>query len=384
MTFDQKLVAIVFVFLISYNTILVNKGEDQSKYPQTRLHLNSYDGSTSINSVHYSPGGDLFAIELQIDGIHKLRIADSTTLVTKEEMEGDFSRPISWSPDGKYIAIKYNISEVAIIDTTIFEVINVLYPNQSELHTSDAEVKDIEWSHFGDLLAIGRGFGSGSLQIWNFSSGYTTPLKILDVDVNVSYLSFKSDSTMLVIGGNINNITFWDLTTFTQIRSFMVGEYNGFIDWAPNSDLLVLGGDNNFHIYDFATDEFVKRNIINVATSAINFALWSKNSAYIAFSYREDPYSANNNVLKILDYNENDVVYIEHWGENGRLISWHPSSDRFAMTDRISVIVVSFEQDITTLGERENPLNLNISMLILTLLVAYRVKRKNIENYNTI
>ncbi len=207
----------------------------------TRLPIRKLEGhSGAILSVDMSPDGQRFA-SAGADGLvflwdiktfksllvykqsprfplmtrfapdgRTLAVADSTSVtlinlgnqeVTQITGSGLAAMPISFSPDGKCLAVKSGLRSMDILDLPSGKVIR-------NLQSGEAEPKNLRYSRDGSRLGMSN--ANGTIIIWESQTGRIIH-KIRGHDGEATCLDFSPDGKLLVSGGVDQAVRLWSL-----------------------------------------------------------------------------------------------------------------------------------------------------------------------------
>ncbi len=211
------------------STLAVAMKDESSEIDVTIINMSRFEklGSMEIDvSFNYLGGMDL---SLNPNGT-KLAVATPNYLriykVPEMELEESFDNyediwpeDVSWSPDGKLLAIFLDEFYQYIPLITIFNTTN--WAKVIELNISSPEIVSIAWSRDGTMLACaGDGTISGDriLDVWN-TSNWTN---ITSQPINIRFvndLAFNPNDSVLVAAGYEGPIQVWNTVDWSQ-RSF--------------------------------------------------------------------------------------------------------------------------------------------------------------------
>lgn len=211
------------------STLAVAMIDESSDIDVTIINMSRFEilGSMEIDvSFNYLGGMDL---SLNPNGT-KLAVATPNYLrifkVPEMELEEDFDNyediwpeDVSWSPDGKLLAIFLDEFNQYIPLITIFNTTN--WTKVIELNISSPVIVSIAWSRDGSMLACaGDGTISGDriLDVWN-TSNWTN---ITSQPINIRFvndLALNPNGSMIIAAGYEGPIHVWNTVDWSQ-RSF--------------------------------------------------------------------------------------------------------------------------------------------------------------------
>lgn len=255
--------------------------------------------SDDLVAVLFMPGNGTFYLRAMNDegwgnngDSSVVRVMDTATRNTVRTItiSGDLTADIAWSPDGERFAVHTDAEEIKIYNT---------YSGSLDLTIdTDGEVAgEIEFSPDGNIIiAVGYQSGnSGNGQVQVFNS--TTGNEIADFSPGSSdYLysvDFSPDGEFFVIGGN-DNFYIYHTSNQTLFRTVTpnFSTLNA-VAWSPDGNMIAIceawgGSDARARVYHALNGS----QIFSYTTStSCNDAAWSPDSSQIAFShtyYRSD------------------------------------------------------------------------------------------------
>jgi WD40 repeat protein len=178
----------------------------------------NYLGGTSLS---LNPNGT----KLAVVAFNYFRIFTAPDLELEKALENSTEWPgispedVSWSPDGKLLAIFLDEFNQYIPLITIFNTTN--WTKVIELNISSPEIVSIAWSRDGTMLTCaGDGTISGEriLDVWNTSNWTKITTQSIDIRF-VNDLAFNPNGSMLVAAGLEGPIQVWNTIDWSQ-RSF--------------------------------------------------------------------------------------------------------------------------------------------------------------------
>jgi len=192
-----------------------------------------------------------------------------------------FVHTVSWSPDGKYIAVLWDDSTMQVRDAQHKYV--VIFSQKVGWGYG------LAWSPDGQRLAsIGK--EDNTIQIWNISTyqceanmlrqcliytGHTAQIKAIAWSPNGSYIASASDD---------QTVRIWDARTMKHLYTYRdPGSTVTTIAWSPDGKRLASGDDNN-HVQ--AWDALTGAHLVNYKghKGAISFVGWSPDGNFILSS----------------------------------------------------------------------------------------------------
>jgi WD40 repeat protein len=198
----------------SYNIIISVIDMDDFKI------LNSMNIGTSslwLMNIGLNPDGTKLAI-VDFFYFRVFTVPDFESNVTFNGFLSTYITPndVTWSPDGRYLAIGLNHIAQETPTVTIYNSNN--RTRVMELNISSSDVLALDWSQDGTMLACaGDGTVNGIefLDVWNTSNWTKITTQTLD-GLRVNDLSFNPSGSQLVVGGYEGEIQIWDTEDWTR------------------------------------------------------------------------------------------------------------------------------------------------------------------------
>lgn len=175
--------------------------------------------------VSFSPDGKLLALN---DGIY-----DALSLTNVIPIpSGDFNYTGTWSPDSKYVAFPNNVGTgLQIFDIETQTVKYSISAPQSRFQLS--------WQWSPDNQKLLNILENGEILIWDAANG--EQIGALQEHINLSSnAAFSDDGLVLAVDDRVGNVRLWNTQTGQQIAT-LKGHLD-FVDtllWQPNGHLLV-------------------------------------------------------------------------------------------------------------------------------------------------
>jgi len=155
----------------------------------------------------------------------------------------------AFSPNGHYLALGRDNSQIQLIDATQVREIRAF-------EGKAAEITCLEKTSRGDLLAIGR--SDGRVQIWDMGSGRIISTMQAD-SKNVKALCFDKSAKTLYTGGEGGIVKCWDVSTGQILKTF-TGHSSWIlsIDHSPEEKQMLAGSwDNTAKIWDIESGRVI-------------------------------------------------------------------------------------------------------------------------------
>jgi len=236
-------------------------------------------GSNSINSVAWSPAGNLL---LSSDG-NALRFWDLETGEEVRALEDLKSEVwvVNWSPDSTRFAWGNALPEasVQVWDLTTMQ-------EQFTLSGHGGMASDFAWSPDGTLIASGG--ENNMVHIWDAGTG--AEIYILPYHTDwVRGLAWSPDSTKLASVSNDNTLRIIEASTGQQIYAIEIDNDIETVDWSSNSELIAIGGTLNINSsgnweYIWVLDALTGEKLYGLTghTGSVTDVAWSPDSTMLA------------------------------------------------------------------------------------------------------
>ena len=163
---------------------------------------------------------------------------------------------VSWSPDGKYLAVSVDGLKAQIWDVTAQRVISVYQAISSEEQPPvRGRFQDIAWSSDGNSIAA---YWNNTVQTWNPNTGQTISSQHFSFEYGYSSMEWNPDNTKLAFehGDPAEILTIWDTETGKLITDSENLEYQGIpsVSWSPDGTKLAgIRFDQSISIWDART-----------------------------------------------------------------------------------------------------------------------------------
>ena len=266
----------------------------------------------------WSPDETQFATSFFTSTAGELRVYNSNDLTDYQTIidldRG--ARQISWSDDGRFIAVS-DISEmIRIVDTETWE----------ELHSfpTDEVVFDFLWTADSQYLI---GVTAGELYVWDVESAklsHTYELNesnFTDLDWNEDFSYFavsdNRDFEYLSIEGNGHIKELDDLSPDIDNRIMS-------LDISPDGQFIAISVDELEEILLWNIADESETFLFDGHSDTIHMVSWSPNSEYIVTSGADGVARvwevASNRLIYILNHGDNNV-WESHWASDGTLVT---------------------------------------------------------------
>jgi WD40 repeat protein len=170
-------------------------------------------------------------------------------------------RTSSWSPDGKFLAVGGDYTNIIVYFTSNWTEYKTLEGHRGSILT-------LAWSPDGKLLASGSGtdkvdphnMPENEIRIWNTTTWTTAQILKGHVD-GVMNLRWSPNGTRLASASDDKTIRIWDVSTW-KTEKVLAGHTLGALDvaWSPDGKTLVSGSrDYKVMAWDYDTGKALGR-----------------------------------------------------------------------------------------------------------------------------
>jgi len=283
------------------------------------LYLDGADLKTTFTGLRLTTGRLICDNKVIFDSQATFSISDLGTQILKT---GEASvNSISWSPDGKYLAVGETGASIKIMKfdgVTISDITSTSYGNS---------IYTLKWSPDGKYLAVG-GTGLG-LKIYSFDGSTlvekTKARYAYGSSEILQSVDWSPDGKFLAIGGNLSSNNF-KLVSFDGIytrllREITCGSYIYSVSWSPDGKYLAIGDTdgnlfsllNKLLIYFFDGSNLSTDPIASYAESNIAHLKglsWRPDGKYICIGF--DPYSGHTIAMRVFYFSGTSLTEIDH------------------------------------------------------------------------
>ncbi len=236
----QKLLFISLSLLLIFGFLPVSAVGQDAELVLRKGH------SSSINSVAFSPDGELLASG-SADSTVKIWDVERQELLRTLSSRGGGISSVAWSPDNRHLAVGAYDNIITIWDVSTGTL-------HHRLKGHDDWIYSVAWNRDGDRLASGS--GDGTIRIWKTSTGQL--LNTLKGHEDWIYaVAWNPENTMLASGSADQTVRLWDgdsgelLHTFTDHENWVFT-----VAWSPDGKMLASGSyDQTIKLWDVSRRE---------------------------------------------------------------------------------------------------------------------------------
>ncbi|WP_165440575.1 WD40 repeat domain-containing protein [Rubripirellula amarantea] len=274
------------------SSLAIRQGDDAKKdVPSRTVKFRSEAGEpVTVTAIAVDPMSDAVAVA---GDDHVIRIIDSTSLQTIEELTGhrDRIRTLSFHPENGRLVSAGNDGQLIIWDS------KQDYAIRQRMEGTPA-IARVRYSTDGNEIAA-VGFDSEVFLIGKRVSD--RPRLTCDCR-DLRAIAYRDDQAMFVVAGRSGDLHLFDTKTTTLIGEFPI--HKGRVDdvvFAPQSNIAIsVGEDGRLVTFDTRTKEVIKRVSI---TSGKLFAATMLNSHWVAVA-------GSDNVIRVVNIDTGNVVAI--------------------------------------------------------------------------
>ncbi len=317
----MKKILVLLVFFISFS---ISNSDD--KCPQNELYVHD-----QIVSMDIHPHEDSVAF-MSTSGAYVYSIPDLELLQVITCYDIPFSAYIiDWSPDGSQIAI-YNNTHIGIqiYDTETFKLDKTLYALNDDSGIMGSEVDSLSWSPDGKYIAIGSPLENFSFRVWDVQ---TEEIIYADKDllngeywyINPQGTQWSEDGRYIAIAnsfyGEITIVDFIEQET-AHLLGLKDEEDIGYMQW--NDNHLATGGYQNL-LRIWNTDTWEEYQLPNIASYSLAWSPITPNQLAIAESTLPIARETDGDIL-IFDVETEEITFsfgdTDNWIQS---IQWSPN-----------------------------------------------------------
>lgn len=277
------ILALVAVLLLCFAWTLVVQAPAQTQAASLSLQgsLKQHRaGATSVHTVSWSPDGKFIAVLWDDSTIQVLDANNHYQEILSQPV--GWGHGLAWSPDSQYLASigrEDNTIQIWSIATHQCKTTPQQQCMNYRGHTAQVEV--IAWSPDGKFIASSS--EDQTVQIWDVHTmrclyTYRTP------GIQVTALAWSPDGKRIATGDNQNQVQVWDAFTAGHLMTY-VGHKGPltFVGWSPDdTSLLSSGYDGELRIWNVSTGS---SKLIGLGDAVFAAAAWwgkTGNHGYLA------------------------------------------------------------------------------------------------------
>ena len=189
------------------------------------------------------------------------------------------ARCVTWSRDGRVLAVGYVESGVSLWDISAGKTL---------LHfgNSESEIDAIDWSPSGKQLATGN--RTGTARMWDVETGKESQ-SLNGHGGPVSSIAWSPSGDRIATGSEDGDAKIWDIKSGKEVFTFHTRPDNAVtVAWRPNGKLLAVGGsDSQTKLWDTVTGKEMFTLPGLKAKAAVDVIAWSPDGKRLAVAYWE-------------------------------------------------------------------------------------------------
>ncbi|KAJ3033078.1 hypothetical protein HDV00_006810 [Rhizophlyctis rosea] len=216
--------------------------------------------------------------------IWDVRTAKSTTIPTSGE-----NINVTWSPDGKFIAVGNKEDTVSFIDPRGgADAKQKTYVKQS-LRYDGVEINEITWNHGGDLFFMTT--GQGKIKILDFPD-LKPAYEFVAHTANCYCIEFDPKGRYFATGGADAIVCLWDMDDFVCVRTYGQLEWPvRTISFSSDGELIASGSEDNF--IDVSAVETGELIHTLQCDAAMNSVAWHPHKQLLAYAGDDVEHNGN-------------------------------------------------------------------------------------------
>jgi WD40 repeat protein len=295
-------------------------------------------------------------------------------------------RSVTWSPDGKLLAVGGDHRLIEIYDTETWEV-------EMLLSGHEGSVLSLDWSPDGKRLASGEGTDQilphnqaeckNYIKIWNLESKKEEHT-LKGHDDGVISVSWSQNSSWLASASDDRNIKLWDVNNGTLIATLGegIGHSAGVLDvqWSPNQTQLVSGSrDFKIRVWDLESKTPIGKPWKD--HNCVRSTHWHPEGKFIATAGVDQTLKIRNATsgkeIKIFEEpgESNSEVMSARWSPDGRKIAICTSRD-----STVRLYATGFEEPVTESNDWISGISIFFVICIIGLILIYIPLRKELRD----
>lgn len=333
-------------------------GNVESWSVENERKISFFEGSEdSSYGISISPDGTKIVSGSHEDYIKVWDIRNPKDAVTIPVENGDYTKTVQWSPDGKNIAVVNN--SILIFNYQSNEYIFKLsyisdnkhfswYPDGSgfvitgpngslqswdmdklekreEVFGFTGQIEDISWSPDGQWLATGG--TDGIVRVWDTTTWQIEKMLFWE-DYSIKRVAWSPDNKKIAIYDRYGTLSIVDVKTWKTSSiiedSCSCASYNKIL-WAPDSQRIAIGGDlDQVHIWNIGTG--LMELELNTKPYGVNSMSWSPDLKYLVTGHNDG---------KLMVWDTTTGRAIRKFLVVGSYVSWSPHNDYLAAMDDV-------------------------------------------------
>ncbi len=260
----RQIFAVAFSLMFAFQSVSKNLAFDDFRYHEI-LRI----GRGSVESLNWNPTGEILAVA---DGLG-VRLYGLDDNISVELNTTGRAVSVSWNSEGNKIAVGDNEGKVTVWSYPALEIITIFENPFNEA------VKLVSWSPDGKFLAVSY-FGSyhDYIIIWNTEDfGIVSTLEIDQEIYRVSSLTWNPLGTQIASGDSEGRIVIWDIIG-GEVSSILESD-TGIVDalaWSPDNQRIAVSGNGRTYIWDLEVGEISAKQ--NLQTPWVILLSWVSNS----------------------------------------------------------------------------------------------------------
>jgi tetratricopeptide (TPR) repeat protein len=209
-------------------------------------------GDKAITSISFSPDGKTLAVTDNTNDVYLWSTATGKITGTLSAPQGDIAASASFSPDGKTVAIAGEDGYIYLSDTATHKITDTL--TNPDTTYQDVGITSVSFSPDGKTLAgVDQ---ASSVHLWSIASGAVTatlanPSNFSDATTPI--LSFSPGGNTLVGVSNSGDLTVWEINTPDDASSKLPYYGQGIINsiaFSPGGTLAIASSTGTIYLFN--------------------------------------------------------------------------------------------------------------------------------------
>ena len=310
------------------------------------------DGGAAVNTVSWSSDGKYLAVGYASGATNEVHVYQFTgsglTSVETARSDNTTVNSVDWSPDGKYLAVGYASGAANEVRVYVFSGLGLLAV--TSVHDNNTTVNSVHWSPDGNYLAVGYKSGAASeVRVYLFDDLRLTSVATATETGNANFVSWSPCGCYLAVGFDTAAANEVQVYRFdgSSLTSIVIASDNNTtvntLDWSPDGTYLAVGYDSGAVLSEVQVYEFAGTSLTLTVTTAsdnnasVNSVHWSPDGNYLAVGYESGATDGEVHVYRFSGLGLIDIETISSAsGVSANTVNWPPNG---------SYVAVGFDTD---------------------------------------
>ncbi|MFA6535393.1 MAG: beta-propeller fold lactonase family protein [Candidatus Babeliales bacterium] len=301
----------------------------------SQLYLDGCSLFTTLTGCRFTTGSLIFdnKIQFKSDAISDLASSSTTPVVFIHGIStGSASYSVSWSPDGRFVAVVNSGSNTL----QIFSFYGTGYPNLVSSVSTDSSPYSVSWSPDGRFLAVANRV-SNTLQVFSFyGSGSPILIGSASTGSGAWTLSWSPDGHFIAVVNSFGNalqifkfLGFGNPILVGSVSTGMGSEPTS-VSWSPDGRFLAVvnSAGQTLQIFKFlGLDDPILVGSVSTGTGDLRSVAWSPDGRFVAvlnYSWsilKIFKFSALGDPILVGSANTDPGPYSLSWSSGGRFLA---------------------------------------------------------------